>query len=151
LEYSVPPGLFAIIKSNLSHIAYGIEHGFIPIVDMKNDNNQYIDIDKVKLGEDNSWEYYFEQPFGYSLDDIKKSKNIILSNRNPIVSQKYAVYVTMLDDKKRLYYFKRIFKKYIKFNQKTYNYLLNEVHSIIGNNKVLGILCRGTDYLRVKL
>ena len=61
-------GLFAIVKSVLSHVMYALDKGWIPVVDLKNYKCQY-----QQEGE-NAWELFFEQPEGYSLEDIKKSK-----------------------------------------------------------------------------
>lgn len=66
-------GLFAIVKSVLSHIMYAVDKGWIPVVDLKNYSCQY-----QQKGE-NSWELFFEQPCGYTLEDISRSNRVVIS------------------------------------------------------------------------
>lgn len=35
-------GLFAIVKSYLSHVEYALDRGYIPVIDMKNCKNQFL-------------------------------------------------------------------------------------------------------------
>ena len=61
-------GIGALIFGLTSHILYAISKGFIPIVDLKHYKNQYFKDGREY--KDNSWEYFLEQPLGYSIDDI---------------------------------------------------------------------------------
>lgn len=123
-----------------------MEHGYIPIIDQKNYYNQYLNINN--LSNENSWEYFFLQPMGYSLDDIKKSANIVLSNKLSMPNKRFTIDPYIFEDKKRLVYFKDLFNKYILFNENTKKYLLNNYNTIFSDKiNVLGVLCRGTDYL----
>ena len=129
----------------LMHIGYAIDHGYIPIVDMQNYISQYLE--KGKLHKENAWEYYFEQPVGITLQDIENSKNIIISRKTPSPQKEYFM-GNFYNDKKRIAYFRSLFKKYIIINKSTQEYLSNEYEQILKNKgKVLGVLCRGTDYL----
>jgi len=128
---------------------YALEHGHIPVIDQQNYNNQYLN--QKTLFNENSWEYYFLQPSGYSLNDIKKSKNIVLSNKLQMPNKKYTIDFYIFEDKKRLDYFRNLFSKYILFNEETKKHILNTYNSIFsGKTNILGVLCRGTDYLRKK-
>ena len=70
-------GMFAILVHQLTHIAYAVENGLLPVVDLKNYTSQYLSFeDRFKI---NAWEIFFEQPSGYNLNDIKKAKNVIYS------------------------------------------------------------------------
>ena len=71
-------GLFSHVMTNMGLVKYALDRGYIPVIDMQNTKNTYLEPDQV--GKVNAWEFYFEQPCGYSLRDIKKSKNVILSN-----------------------------------------------------------------------
>jgi hypothetical protein len=139
-------GLLFLMLCNLSHIGYALEHGYIPVVDQQNYDNQYLKAGT--LFKENSWEYYFKQPLGYTLEDIKNSKNIILSKKLQMPVKKYTIDFYIFEDKRRLTYFRELFNKYIIFNDKTMDHLLNSYNEIFsGKTDVLGILCRGTDYL----
>jgi hypothetical protein len=142
-------GLFAILKTVLSHIAYAVERGYIPIVDMKDFRNQYIE--NGLEGTQNSWELFFLQPVDYTLDDISQSQNIILGKNTPFPAYKYKIFTPLLDKKNRdkFQYFASYYNKYIRFNEETKCFVENEFKNILDkNDRTLGILCRGTDYIQ---
>jgi hypothetical protein len=142
-------GLLFIILCNLSHIAYSLNKGYIPIVDLQNYDNQYLD--SGTLYKENSWEYYFDQPMGFTMDSINKSRNIIISNKLQMPNLDYKIDFYIFNNQDRLLYFRNVFKSYIKFNNTTTEYLSNELNFIMADKKkVLGVLCRGTDYLLKK-
>jgi len=142
-------GLLFLVLCNLSHIGYALEHGYIPVIDQQNYSNQYLNQENLKF--ENSWEYYFDQPFKYSLDDIKNSKNIVLSNKLQMPNRKYTIDFNIFEDLRRLNFFRDLFKKYIIPNSKTMDYLITSYNNIFsGKKNILGILCRGTDYLSKK-
>ena len=66
---------------------------FIPIIDMSNYPTIYNEKKKYKT-VDNSWNYYFESMNKYSLSEVYKSKNVLLSNPN---FEKYMS-LSMADD-----------------------------------------------------
>lgn len=134
-------GLFAIVKSVLSHIMYAIDKGWIPIVDLKNHKSQY------KLGDENTWELFFEQPGGYSLSDIKKSQHIIKSYYGMYPHGTYDFYVDILDSPSKYRPISKVYKQYIRPNAKTQSIMNSMLTSLGIDNKTLGVLCRGTDYL----
>lgn len=140
-------GLFWITLCNLSHIAYAIRHGYIPVIDMQNNNNQYLEHDMMH--KENSWEYYFEQPAGYSLKDIEESKHVLVTNENvsPMLFERYNFTGMELIERGNIKHIKRLYSKYIRFNSDTQRYLQKEYERILqGKGKILGVLCRGTDY-----
>jgi hypothetical protein len=142
-------GLLFIILCNLSHVSYALEKGYIPVVDLQNFDNQYLE--PGNFGKNNSWEYYFDQPMDFRLDTIKNSKNIILSNRLQMPNLNYKIDFYIFKNQERLLYFRKIFQTYIKFNETSGNFMSEEyTHIMTGKERVLGVLCRGTDYLLKK-
>jgi hypothetical protein len=142
-------GLLFLMLCNLSHIGYALEHRYIPVIDQQNYDNQYLK--PGALCNENSWEYYFKQPLGYTLKDIKSGKNIILSKKLQMPCTQYTIDFYIFEDKRRLAYFRELFNQYIIFNNETMNCLMNVYNDIFSEKSdVLGILCRGTDYLRKK-
>ena len=139
-------GLWWIINKVVMHLAYAEERGYIPIVDYLNFQTQYHD--SYEIGKVNVWEKFFEQPSNLSLDDIRYSKNIILSDQYPAPSTKYLMGNTdFYTDLNRRNYFKKYFKKNIRFSNIAFEYLEQVKNTIIPKNtRVLGVLCRGTDY-----
>lgn len=133
-------GLFAIVKSVLSHIMYAVDKGWIPVVDLKNYSCQY-----RKEGE-NVWEKFFEQPCGYTLENISKSKNVVKSYYGMYPYNKYDFYVDILDSPKKYNSIAEAYKKYIKPTFKNLKAMQEVMRKLDIDEHTLGVLCRGTDY-----
>lgn len=148
-------GLFAIVDSIMNHVAHSINSGYIPIVDLKHYQNQYFKCDREY--RDNSWEYFFEQPCGCSLDDINDQDRVIISDNRFDVNIDYSILNEHTPEKhseileKSIIQKKEFCKNYLKFNQQTQQYLDENFSRVIGSgDDVLGVLCRGTDYIKKK-
>lgn len=143
-------GLWWITNKVLMHLAYADEKGYIPIVDLLNYHTQYHNSDEI--GKVNVWEKFYEQPADVNLDYISNSQNIIISDKRAAPAKKYLMGNTdFYTDPNRLNYFRILYHKYIKFSKPTLEYLEGVRLSIIpANARVLGVLCRGTDYLQKK-
>ena len=118
-------GMATIICHN---VWYAKEKGYIPIVDATI-QNQYLESEEV--GKINAWEKFFEQPAGYGLQDIKNSKNVIItqSKKNIQIPQENSYKFLHMKPKlkKQIHKYREIYLKEHK--------------------KILGVLFRGTDYL----
>lgn len=143
-------GLFSLINAVLKHIVYAEKFGYIPVVDLQNFESQYHD--PGTFGKENAWEYFFEQPMGCSLCDINKSKNIILSTKTSNPRIRVLDFDINLSDSRELQkYYNGLFQAYIRPNKSTQDYLsADESKIFIENRKLLGVLCRGTDYTQKK-
>lgn len=135
-------GLFSLVMTTLGYIKYALEQGYIPVVDMCNDDNTYMQEDR----KGNVWEYYFEQPCGYTLDDIRNSKHIIIGNglingSVPFPQEEIAY------DEASLAEWKAIADKYLIVKDE----ILQEADALkerlFGKERFLGVLLRGTDYV----
>lgn len=136
-------GLFAIVKSVFCHICYANQKGYIPVVDMQNFKSQLSDTNDTGK---NAWDLYFQQPGGYNLKDISKSKNIIISSSLPFPEGVEIGFDTPLNEAFHKE-FAPLYKKYIVPTHTVATYAKKKRKEVIGNRKnVLGVLCRGTDY-----
>ena len=144
-------GLFAIVVHQLTHIAYAVEKGYTPIVDLKNYFCQYVSFDDRYLI--NPWINFFGQPCGYDLEDIKHAKKVIysVSYFDPPDKKYLMPYETTIYEDSSLEYWSIMFKKYIKINEHV-RQKIEENRSELFKNKerVLGVMLRGTDYLTLK-
>ena len=140
-------GIFSLAVRFSTHIEYALSKNYIPIIDMQNHDNQYLD--GMGTGKENAWEYFFEQPCGFNLSQIKNSKNIIIAGLFSSEKRLNFLNYNRDFDSQLFLEFKKIFQKYIKFNETTKNYI-NEEEQMIKNKRVLGVLARGTDYVLKK-
>lgn len=119
-------GMASIVCKN---VLYAQEKGYIPIVDSTS-QNQYLEPKEV--GKVNAWEKFFEQPAGYGLQDIKNSKNVIITQNNKNMqlpnTNSYKFLKLKPDLKSQVDKYRSIYLK--------------------SSHKLLGVLFRGTDYLR---
>ncbi len=74
-------GLMSYANNFLGHIVYASEQGWIPVVDMQNYRNTYLE--EADFGKKNAWEFFFKQPTKYSLEEAYQSKNVVISNGQP--------------------------------------------------------------------
>ena len=137
-------GLWWLINKVLMHLWFAEDKGYIPVIDWLNFKTQY------RINRENVWENIFEQPYGYSLEDIKQSKNIII-NRQAAAPDNIYYMGQFYDDLERINIFRKLFKKYLRFTRSTLNHLESEYKKYIPEgSRVVGVLCRGTDYVMKK-
>lgn len=74
-------GLLSLYLGELERIYRCFQEGFIPVVDWQNYKTQY-NVDFPVNGTTNAWEYYFEQPCTYTLEEVYHSTNVRLSGWN---------------------------------------------------------------------
>lgn len=138
-------GLFSYVMTNLGHIKYAVDKGYIPVIDMQNYSNTYLKQEEV--GIKNAWEFFFEQPMGYTLDNISKSKHVILSRGDSPV---FFPGIEMVNDENVYQYWKEVADQYLRINIEMKQLVEEKKRELFGNQRVLGVLCRGTDYVNRK-
>lgn len=136
-------GLFSLVMTNMGLVRYALEQGYIPVIDMQSNQNTYLEDSQV--GKVNAWEFYFEQPCGYSLEDIQRSKNIILSDGIITDRNIFPTYKTVKDENQLLDW-KAFFKKYLRVKTDILEEMEDLKKKLFAGKKTLGVLCRGTDY-----
>lgn len=144
-------GIGAIIGGYVSHFLYALDNGMIPIVDLKHYKNQYFKDDREF--KDNTWEYFFEQPCGYGLEDITENDEVVISKDKLQGPHEYEITVKSLPEDTLYFKDERLrnlleqHKKFYKLNKETLEYVQKDYDRVIGEQtNILGVLCRGTDY-----
>lgn len=139
-------GLFSYVIICLGGIDYALKKGYIPIVDMQNEPNAYLKDELV--GKENAWEYFFEQPAGYSLNDINSSKNIILSDGLTEHVDEHPDCMVGWDEA-NYNYWHSLAKKTFFINSNLLSKFQEDLQ--FDASKTIGVLARGTDYNSLKL
>ncbi len=151
---STEPGLLAWLGDVLTGIRYCEERQYIPVVDLKNYWNNYLEL--YQLGKINAWENYFLQVSGeHSLEEVYKSKNVVFEDyytmrlRQP---DRYPIDRVLLDKEVRQYYH-NLFYKYSDLTPQIKKRLDEEYCSLWKGKEgkcVCGVIIRGTDYRKGK-
>ena len=144
-RHDMHAGLFSFVTSNLGAVREAVKRGYTPVIDMMNIKNSML-LDN-EIGEINAWDKYFEQPCGYTMQDVYQSHNVILGEIEPPAD--YPDF-RMIEDPRRLAIWQECAKKYLKVlpihQQEIVSYYDEKFH----DKRVLGVLCRGTDYLTMR-
>lgn len=130
------------------HIRYALSKGWLPVVDMQNYPNAYLPPEK--LGKENSWEYYFEQPLRIGLDQAYNAENIILSNGGANLPRPDTSGMAFLENRDNILTEWRMLLKLGLLKLKPA--LMQEIIAVrqklfAPNDRVLGVHLRGTDYV----
>jgi len=147
-----PPGsgFFANFHLVKTHIAMAMNRGMIPIVDMENYDTYYTATEPIN-GTNNAWEYFFEQPSQVTLDEVYKSKNVVLAfGEFPGHLYDHAR-IDYLNGDEGYYEFAKLIKSYMKLNSPTLEYV-EKVWSKVKrtDGDILAVMSRGSDYRNLK-
>lgn len=141
-------GLFSFYIYYLGCVNKYILEGYVPVIDMKSYPNPYNNY--TVNNETNPWEYLFEQPFGYSLDEVlKNAKNkqyfdCIQDKYRP--SETTIFYNNVLID-----FWHDVSKKYLPIKNEIINESNNIMKQLFNNSRdILGVKIRGTDYVNTR-
>lgn len=141
-------GGWSLVNTVLMHLAFAHDHGYVPVVDMQNYRNQYMSTDDI--GHRNFWERFFYQPAGFSLEDISEAKHVIINSSQLCPAPEYNTSdgSNIWEDKPKLDFFRQIYAKYIKYNDRALSYFETRADEVLkGKKNVIGVLCRGSDFL----
>ena len=133
----------------LRGIRVAVENNYIPVIDWKNCKIPQYSADKV--GKENIWEYFFEQPFNIGLDEAYKSENFFvvddvrqIASLVPFDIDKFVSY-----NDKDVNVWREYFCKYIRLKKKIKDYF-EEFENERLSDDLIGVLARGTDYAELK-
>lgn len=127
------------LNNMLGNIIYILEKGNIPFIDVRSTTDNSINI----------WEWFFEQPFGLSSKKIIHSSSYTEDcdiKQSPFKPDFNSIY-----DEEELKIWSKVYSDFVVFNKQTKSYIFNEYNYLIKKDmRVLGVLCRGTDYITLK-
>lgn len=160
-------GLFVYLIGCMVQIAYAMQKDYIPVVDMLNFPTNLKNKEQTDI---NAWELYFKQPSGVSVQDVYGAENIIFHGEEDysilfigdvdenIHHEEYQVIIDEGKEFKEWYsdvilmkQFQDFWKKYMCYSDETRAYIEQWYQKLFMHGKrVLGLLCRGTDYISLK-
>ena len=133
-------GIYGYINCFLPHIAYAVEHGLIPVIDMKNYASIY------QKDNENVWELFYEQPMQSDFDSLK-NEDILYCPTDFWYHNLPSSYPVMSEES--IYMWSSLYSAMIKYNKLSQKYLDNELKSILlYPDKTIGVIYRGTTYTR---
>ena len=143
-------GLLSHYNKLLSCLANIVNQGRIPIVNLIRFPNIFNGYNESSLSLDqNPWEYFFKQPFNYTLKGVKtyakKYKNY------ECCAYKRPSSDVIFDNKFYMYYWNNLYKTYFPIRDEIINEADNIRKKLFKKSEnVLGIFLRGTDFLALK-
>ena len=140
-------GLLAYYYGYLGCVRNYILNGYIPIIDLISHPN-ILNGFNTSITK-NPWEVFFNQPFNYTLYNVKKNaKNIKYIE---CLGVRDGPKFNILDDKIIRKYWHNVAKKYIPIKKEIIKEANNQFKNLFHNSiNILGILIRGTDYIAIK-
>lgn len=141
-------GIFSHYLTNAGNIASCIKNGLMPIIDMKNAENIWNEQENREVS--NPWSFFFKQPFGVDINDVEKEKNTIIQNGILNESQRPGDSMEFLTNENAVAYWRGFVKQYLQYSEYALEYAKQKYIKLIPNKKILGVLCRGTDYINIQ-
>lgn len=134
----------------LEHLAYAIENNWEPVIDWQNYGPFPHGEDYPINGTTNCWEYYWNQPSEYTLDEVYQSKNVILSAQNtrdnefvPVCAFKTPLQKQAMDYAQKC----PKYDQYITLNSYTQKYVQEKENLLFPKgSRIMGVSVRGTSY-----
>lgn len=138
-------GLFSYVETTLRQVAYALDNGMIPIVDMRGNENSYVedcDFDTV-----NMWDLFFEQPVGIKGDIYGKKIFSEECNMSKIPYRGDSIFL-----KESSWYWMKMYNEFFKLNNIAREYCDKEFKDLFKGteNRILGVHVRGTDMINAK-
>ena len=150
-------GLCSHVLYNLGWIDYALSHGMIPIVDLQKHPTLYHKAFQFKRS--NVWECFFEQPLNYKIVDIFRSKNITIRDGfgmpevgcDLIYWRERKYFKNMYADNDSWRHYQLVCSRYIRILPAILErYKNNEFEDALAHTGVIGVLARGTDYVKMR-
>lgn len=140
-------GLGWYILYALNGIRFAIENGYVPVVDWK--NGKLPQYDASKVGKENVWEYFFEQPCNVDLETAYESEDFfVLDDVREITFKQPLRFEHMVDfEDTRTEEWRNFFQRYIRLKKELVEYFDERIAKQgLETGNVIGVLARGTDY-----
>lgn len=135
-------GLYSAIFNMLPYIDYAVKKKWIPVIDLQRVYLPSLQ-DEDRMGKENSWEYYYEQPIKcLTLEEVYQSRHVIMKRDMALMLKiRHPDWNTMFPtSEKELKHWNQIIKSYIRLNNELDSRVESERKRIFkDNHKILGV------------
>lgn len=137
-------GLFSFYMVYIGCLHKYLSEGYIPIIDLKSFPNV---INGFNISKINHWEFFFEQPFGYTLEEVtKNAKNILRITDCNCGARPDERTIYLNWSKKNFWH--NLASKYMPVKKEIIASSNKIMKKLFKNSKnILGVFTRGTDYI----
>lgn len=144
-------GLFSHFITCVGWIKYAKEHDMIPVVDLGFYRNVYLTWIEFLMRRTNAWDFFFEQPGGYSVRDVRHAQNVTIAEGIPPVEIGYPNPQVCFGVKHEgaLEMWQRVARGLKVRVDSVSPYVNTEFERALAGG-VIGVLARGTDYTRFR-
>ena len=142
------PGIGSHIITNIGQIEAALQAGMIPVIDTVSVDNCFRNMSMEY--NTNAWELFFEQPLGVGIMDIPNDAEVMVLDGIPVDKPYYDM--DFFTNPYILNRWRRRANQYLRPSDQLKDALdiaLAEINQRMAE-KVLGVLCRGTDYVSLK-
>ena len=144
-------GLFSYYIVHLGCIITYLNEGYIPIIEVGSFPNVFNGDNENFSNNNNSWETFFNQPCGYTLNQIKNDNKSIIEYIECECNDNMPSEKEVYSNQELLKYYRDMAKKYMSVKKEIIDEGNALWEKLFNNSKnVLGILARGTDYVTIK-
>lgn len=136
------PGLLSSYLTALTRLLLIEEKDYIPVMDMESHYYPGMDNIEDKNKKVNSWEHYFLPLSDYSMDDVKKSKNVIFSEAIHTPQEGLCLFNKTKVTEEVLADFYGVNDKYMKLKPELLDRFEKKVSKLLKGKRVLGTMIR---------
>lgn len=127
----------AFLNNMLALICYSLSNGCVPVIRVNNSNPQY-----------NKWDWYFVQPSDVMGIDVTGFDEIQCDVANHPFRATMDIVHNMSSFQFAFWHF--LYNKFVVLNESTNRYVQKEMDQLGNPNGLLGVLMRGTDYVKLR-
>lgn len=136
-------GLCGLLRLGMDKISYSDSYGFVPCIHWGKGCGYYDSgMDSVS---ENVFDYYFELIGGVSFRETSESSRVVEAAPNHLsIKRKAGELYTLNQD--AIKQFSQVYKKYIRLNERTKKFFIQEIGKLLKDKRTLGVHVRGSDF-----
>jgi len=131
-------GFFSLFIQALRGISYALKNDLYAYVDFGSKRYPYSDSANF-YGDNNFWNYYFQQPFGLNANKLKNAKLVVNQIQDNYPEKELALNPEYLRE------MNKIFREQVQFSENAQK-IIDQIEETFVNKKIIGVHIRRTDH-----